>query len=124
MKRLFWGAPENCEGESSRDKPPHLLSVPHRVRSEDGKVDLCTDYIWLDKNTLDYIEFIPKISGSQEVPFFHVYNLASKSSSISNFLSNYLVAPVLLNHPAVEPVGHVEYMFSPPDNKLQIFFLF
>ena len=68
--------------------------------------------------TFDYIEFIPNILGSQEVPCFHEHNLASNSYSISNFLSNYLVTPVLLNHPAVEPVGHVEYMFSPPDNKL------
>ena len=75
-------------------------------------------YIWFNQITFDYIEFIPKILGSQEVPCSHVHNLASKSSSISNFLSNYLVTPVLLNHPAVEPVGHVEYMFSPPDNKL------
>ena len=68
--------------------------------------------------TFDYIEFIPKILGSQEVPCFHEHNLASNSSSISNFLNNYLVTLVLLNHPAVEPVGHVEYMFSPPGNKL------
>ena len=70
--------------------------------------------------TFDYIEFIPKILGSQEVPCFHVHNLASNSYSISNFLSNYLVTPVLLNHPAVEPLRHVEYMFSPPDNKLHL----